>query len=277
MNNKLLFYKYNSLFAIIFAVGLVYGSTSCKETETPTPSRVDTEFLFTNNYHSTLGFRRLTVERSFVYYPGDTDWHYSHHPSIIYYNGKFVAIFSNGIHGEDEGYQRIMTSTSEDGKTWSEGKVLAGTDALHSITSGGLYISDKGELIAYFTISDYGEVLYRNAHLLASTSTNGVDWSERIDLNVPLFMSHSPKKIENGRLIITGSRKVYYNDSASGLTDWKLADNVTFNDAQSGLVEGDVVTTKDSIYILYRDVKSITKLWQQASKDGNKWGDAKND
>lgn len=271
---KLSFYKYKFSLVIILVAGLLSGIVGCKESEVASVQpRPISKFLLTNNYHSTLSFKRLAIERAFVYYPKDADWHYSHHPSIIYYKGKFIAVFSNGLKGEDEGYQRIMTSTSTDGKTWSECKVIAGTDAQHSLTSGGLYINDKDELIAYFTISDYGEILYRNAHLLASVSTDGVNWSERINLNIPLFMSHSPKQLENGRLIITaGTKRIYYSDNSSGLADWVLAENApNVGVIQPGLVEGDFVTMQDSIYVLFRDTKGITKLWQQSSKNGETW------
>lgn len=255
-------------------MGFLLLFSSCKETEVPihTNPTINTSFLFKNNYHSTLRFKRLSVERSWVHYPGNTDWHYAHHPSIINFNGLFVAIFSNGVYGEDEGSQRILTTTSEDGKNWSEAKVLATTDALHSLTAGGLYISESDELIAYFTISDYANVLYQNSRLMAKTSTDGTNWSERIDLNIPLFMSHSPIKTKDNRLLVTGGKRVYFSDNLSGLSDWKLASNASFNGVeQPTLVEGDILEIGDSLYIQYRDVKGRTRLWQQSSKSGDNW------
>jgi len=234
-------------------------------------------YLFENNYHSESTIQNLTSEVSSVYVPiAADDWQYAHHPSIAYFKNKFVAIFSNGRYGEDESAQRVLTSTSIDANTWSNPQVLVDTDQNHVLTPGGLFVANDNLLVTYYTINDYDEnQQYLNPKLLAMKSTDGVNWSEPIDLGISLFASHAPINTGEGKLLITGNKKIYSTSSLDGLSGWKLTENTPLNDSdvgKAGLVEGAFIIRSDSLYILYRDVIGKTFLWQQSSLNGEEWG-----
>lgn len=234
-------------------------------------------YLFENNYHSEPAIKKLISEVSTIYVPiSVNDWQYAHHPSIAYFKNKFIAVFSNGRYGEDEPAQRILISNSADAKKWSACQVLVDTDENHVLTPGGLFVANDNLLVAYYTINDYDEnQQYLNPKLLAIKSTDGINWSEPVNLGISLFASHAPINTGEGKLLITGSKKVYSTSKLDGLSGWKLAENAPLNNSvegKTGLVEGDFVVHPDSMYILYRDVIGKTFLWQQSSLDGERWG-----
>lgn len=47
------------------------------------------------------------------------------HSYIAFFDGRFWAVWSSGLKDEDSANQHIRFSTSEDGQTWSESKILA--------------------------------------------------------------------------------------------------------------------------------------------------------
>lgn len=157
-----------------------------------------------------------------IYTPGKS-WLYNHHPSVIHFKYKFIAIWSDGLRDEDSPGQRVLYSTSSDFFHWSEPKLLAlpqkVNDTLTVLTAAGLY-QYKGTLVAY-----YGEYTHnrQNTHLWAKTSTDGEHWSEPIDMHVPLIPNHGPEAIKNGRLIISGNFLFPYTDDPRGISGWKLS------------------------------------------------------
>ena len=229
--------------------------------------------VFSNNYHSlSLASKSvLSIERSTIYSPGDEDWHYAHHPSIAYFKGEFIAIFSNGINGEDEGGQRVLVATSHNFKEWSW-KVLKDTDRKQVLTPGGLLVADEDLLVAYYTQNDFAESGRPNVRLHALTSSDGVTWSEPIDLGISTFPCHRPTRLKSGRLVLTGNREVFYTDDPTGVSEWKTAQKSNYAPGvKPSLVEGAIIECKDSTYILFRDTKGRTLLWQESSLTGESW------
>src|SRR3569833_2154079 len=174
----------------------------------------------TNTYQTVAGVRHLKIERAMIYTPGKS-WLYNHHPSIIHFRDKFIAIWSDGLKDEDSPGQRVVYSSSKDFFHWSEAKPLAApgkvNDTLTVLTAAGLY-QYKGTLVAY-----YGEYTHnrQHTHLWAKTSTDGEHWSEPIDMHVPLIPNHGPEAIKNGRLIISGNFLFPYTDDPRGISQWK--------------------------------------------------------
>jgi len=173
-----------------------------------------------NNYKTTSGIPHLNIGRSMIYSP-DKDWLYNHHPSIIHFKGKFIAVWSNGLIDEDSPGQRVVYATSADFIHWSSPTPLAlpkkVNDTLTVLTAAGLY-QHKGKLVAYY--GEY-EKHRTNTHLWAKTSTDGVHWSSAIDMHIPLIPNHGPEAIKSGRLIISGNFMFPYTDDPYGLTGWK--------------------------------------------------------
>ncbi len=220
-----------------------------------------------------------------IYTPGNS-WLYNHHPAIIHFKDKFVAIWSNGWVDEDSPGQRVVYSTSVDFIHWSAAKPLAlpkkVNDTLTVLTAAGLY-QYQGTLVAYF-----GEYTKHreNTHLWAKTSTDGEHWSDGIDMHVPLIPNHGPEALKSGRLIISGNFLFPYTDDPSGISAWKLSsfypgslykqDNSAAFYAPAAklglppLCEGSFFQTDDSIvHMLLRVTGKGWKghLWLTESKD----------
>lgn len=229
--------------------------------------------VFSNNYHSLsiASMPVLSIERSVVYSPKEKDWHYAHHPSMAFFKGKFYAVFSNGIHGEDEAGQRVLIATSNDFQQWSW-KVLKDTDMKHVLTPGGLFVANDNLLVVYYAQNDFSENGRPNVKLYALTSFDGDKWSDPIDLGISTFPCHCPTRLKSGRLILTGNRDVFYTDDPNGISGWTIAKKADYiSESIPSLCEGAILEYKDSIYILFRDTKWKTLLWQEASLNGDSW------
>lgn len=243
-----------------------------------------------NSYQTETGVPRLQIERSMIYSP-DKEWLYNHHPSIIHFKDKFIAIWSNGFVDEDSPGQRVVCAVSKDFIHWSAPVPLASpgkvNDTLTVLTAAGLY-QYKGTLVAY-----YGEYTKhrQNTHLWAKTSTDGTHWSQPIDTHVPLIPNHGPEAIKSGRLIISGNFMFPYTDDPHGVSGWKLSsfypDSLYTQDNSSAfyspaaklglppLCEGSFYQTDDNtIHMLLRVTGKGWKghLWLTESRDnGSSW------
>ncbi len=239
----------------------------------------------TNTYTTDQDLPRLNIERSMVFVPQDT-WLYSHHPSIISFKGKLIALWSNGLKDEDSPGQRVVYAVSKDMKQWSKPMELASpskyNDTLNVLTAAGMY-EYKGTLVAY-----YGEyTLHRTqTRLWAKTTTDGEHWSKPIDLNLPVIPNHGPQKLKSGRLLISGNFSYPYSDDPTGLSGWKMnsfydpslytQDNPStfYAPAQKNgfppLCEGSYFQTADSVIHLLIRVTGKGwkgKLWLTQSND----------
>lgn len=175
-----------------------------------------------NTYITEKGLLHLQKERGYVYKPIN-NWMYSHHPSITYFNNKFIAIWSNGRKDEDAPGQRVLFSRSPDGLHWSEPMVLAHPslyrdDTLNVLTAAGFH-SYRDTLVAY-----YGEYSPHktNTCLWAKTSTDGLHWSKPINMHLPVNPNQGPVAIANRRLIICGNFTFSYTDDPLGIRNWHL-------------------------------------------------------
>jgi hypothetical protein len=243
-----------------------------------------------NNYSSEKGLVHLSVERAMIYVP-DTNWLYSHHPSVTYFKNKFIAIWSNGYKDEDNPGQRVVLSVSKDFYHWSPIRALAvpsfTKDTQNVLTAAGFH-QYHDTLIAY-----YGEYTNdrRQTHLWAKTSTDGDHWSDATDMHVAVNPNHGPQSIKNGRLIISGNFTFPYTDDPKGLSGWKMvsfyADSLYAEDNPDTfeppavklglppLCEGSFFQTDDGmIHMLLRATDNgwRGRLWVTESKDnGSHW------
>lgn len=156
-------------------------------------------------------------------YTPQVNWWYNHHPSITHFKGKLIAVWSNGLIGEDSPGQRVVYSVSADFKHWSQAHVLAEpskgpADTLNVLTAAGFY-QHKDTLVAY-----YGEYEQHrtNTRLWAKYTTDGEHWSAPLDMHLPVIPNHGPEAIKSGRLIISGNFSFPYTDDPGGLSGWKM-------------------------------------------------------
>ena len=243
-----------------------------------------------NTYKTESGVPKLNIQRSMIYSP-DKEWLYNHHPSIIHFKDKFIAIWSNGLIDEDSPGQRVVYAMSTDFVHWSAPVPLASPDKVNDtltvLTAAGLH-QYKGTLVAY-----YGEYTKhrQNTHLWGKTSKDGIHWSNPINMQVPLIPNHGPEATKSGRLIISGNFLFPYTDDRRGISGWKLSsfypgslysedNSATFYapSAKSGLpqlCEGSFFQTDDNVLHMLLRVTGKSwkgKLWLTESKDnGSSW------
>lgn len=166
---------------------------------------------------------RPPLARGLVWEPGEA-WTYAHHPHLVHFAGRFLAIWSNGRRDEDAAGQRVLYSTSPDGLAWSPARVLAepgrATDGREAVlTAAGLHHHD-GLLVAY--VASYGEGC-TGTTLLALTTRDGETWSAPRDLGLPVCPNHGPQPTRSGRLIIAGNTAFPWTDDPHGLDGWRMA------------------------------------------------------
>ncbi len=242
----------------------------------------------------------LSPEISVLYRPEQT-WTYSHHASIAFFRGEFYAMWSNGRVNEDDVGQRILFSKSADGKCWSDPQPLYESPADGStLTAAGWYAHD-GILNAYAGRYRYhgvtnangsrpeGDLHHDGTTLLCKTTSDGVSWSEPIDLHVPIIPNQGPQKLSNGRLLICGNVTMPYTDDLSGLAKWKVGglapcpvsglqdDSEGFwihqkmRGDEYGICEGSYFEMKDRIRMLFRNARGKWLLSAESTDFGETW------
>jgi hypothetical protein len=169
------------------------------------------------------GAIRPPVQTTVIFAPGEHDWKYSHHQSIVAFNHRLYAIWSSSERDEDSPGQRVMYSWLDD-TGWVKPRILFQPDIepdgrLRILTAGGFH-EHNGTLVAY--AGDYS-IDRKSTRLLARTTEDGKTWTEVRDLHVPVCPNHGPQATASGRLIISGNTAFPYTDDPSGLTGWKMS------------------------------------------------------
>ncbi len=260
-----------------------------------------------NSDYSASTAERLSAERAWLYCP-DTEWTYSHHASLVHYNGRFIAMWSNGRRNEDAPGQRVLFATSGDFMNWSVPvpllAVQQGKSSERVLTAAGFH-QYGGRLVAYVGSYEYrpefleedggrrqGDAGHMDTTLLAMTTTDGEDWGGPVDLQIPIIPNHGPQRTGSGRLIISGNISFPYTDDPSGLSNWQMtgiypetmADSIVDDSESFHLVtdamkwpvpmcEGSFIQTDDGVlHMLLRT--NTERLWSSVSHDdGCCWSD----
>lgn len=190
----------------------------------------------TNNHDPRARRPRLQVERVRLFSP-ETEWTYSHHPSLTFFKGRSYAIWSNGWVDEDAPAQRVLISSAAEFHSWSEPTPLIDTlmgQASELVLTAAGFHRHAGTLVAYAGQYEYRpEVLegYRrlpsnNLHmgttLRARTTVDGRQWSPLMDLALPVVPNHPPQPTSTGRLILCGNISFPYTDDPAGLRGWTM-------------------------------------------------------
>jgi hypothetical protein len=240
------------------------------------------------------GLKRPKVEGAFLYQP-ESNWTYSHHPSITFFKGRFYAIWSNGRKDEDAPGQRVLMATSADFDHWTTpiplvDSVTDSNGVERVLTAAGFHQHD-GALVAYF--GNYGPKK-ETTRLQAVTTRDGEHWSAVRDIGVPVNPNHGPQRTISGRLIIAGNISFPYTDDPSGLVGWRMTgiyppamaatvkdDPASFWDVarqqgwSAALCEGSFYQTGDGVlHMLLRNTarQRTHRLWLTESRDnGMTW------
>jgi hypothetical protein len=177
------------------------------------------------------------IEQATIYKPvSERDWTYSHHSHVVFYQGRYYAIWSNGRVNEDDTGQRVMMASSADFNHWTAPVPLLDTKMGEYgewvYTAAGFHVH-RDMLIAYIGQFEYksdcmvngarstkADAGHMNTRLLAMTTTDGSHWSEPLDLGIPIVPNHGPQRTSSGRLIISGNISYPYTEDPEGLSGW---------------------------------------------------------
>jgi hypothetical protein len=237
------------------------------------------------------------VESVLIYQP-ENAWTYSHHASLTFYKGQFIAIWSNGRTNEDDYGQRVLWSTAKDFAHWTSPRPLVDSvkddKGIERVLTAAGFHQHQATLVAYF--GNYG-FHKETTKLQALTTTDGKNWSSVRDIGVPVNPNHGPQATKSGRLIISGNISFPWTDDPTGLTGWHMTgiyppsmvptikdDPDSFWEVakeqgwSAGLCEGSFYQTDDGIlHMLLRNARTKPapypfRLWLSQSRDnGATW------
>lgn len=233
---------------------------------------------------------RPSVESVLIYQPR-AGWSYSHHPHLTFFRGRYIAIWSNGRRDEDAPGQRILMASADRFREWSAPRPLVDSltdsNGVERVLTAAGFHQNAGQLVAYFC--NYGPEK-ETTHLLAVTTTNGVDWSPPRPVGLPVCPNFGPLAVRGGRLILSGHIAFPFTDDPAGLSGWRMAglypaalaatvtdDPASFwriarsNAWPAALCEGSAFQTDDGvIHVPLRSTGSQFRhrLWLTESHDG---------
>ena len=183
--------------------------------------------------------RKLQSDIGVVYSPDAGSYTYSHHPSITFFRGKFLVIWSNGKVNEDDCGQRVMIAESDDGLHWEHLRPAVTPemlgDPLKVLTPGGFHV-DGDRLCLYYGSYNYKSTSVRNG-TRASPDDAGHEntqlgvictsdlrqWTPPRNLGIAIVPNHGPQKTSSGRLILSGNIMFPYTDQKNGIDGFRLS------------------------------------------------------
>ncbi|MFT5466712.1 MAG: hypothetical protein ACI8UO_001812 [Verrucomicrobiales bacterium] len=196
--------------------------------------------LFDPSNAQTLGLSTVLGEHAEIHLATEeSGFRFSHHPSLVIFKDRLYCSWSSGRAHEDRPDQRVLISSSADGKTWAQSETLAEPlkGSADSYIASGFHV-DQDTLVAYYTIRhDYPEHnLYNPKNgLFARTSTDGLNWGEPKKVVSGGFFIEGPQRLPNGRLMLGGEHagenwkshqarmRLLFSDTSNGIAGWKDA------------------------------------------------------
>lgn len=146
---------------------------------------MSTELPPSNPSYDGVTASRLRVERAWLYRP-ETEWTYSHHPHLAFFNGRYVAMWSNGRQDEDAPGQRVLYASSADFRAWTApAPLLDSRPGKHSdlvLTAAGFH-QHAETLVAYIACYEWRPELLASQDDLRRLATGHLTDEERRNLS----------------------------------------------------------------------------------------------
>ncbi|MBC8355994.1 MAG: exo-alpha-sialidase [Planctomycetes bacterium] len=197
------------------------------------------EGLFDLSNSKSSGLTAIAGEHKEIHHATEeSGFRFAHHPGLIVFKDRLYCSWSNGRAHEDWPDQRVLYSSSSDGKTWSASRILAqpAEGVYGSCVAAGVHVHDD-TLVGYFTLTH--EYPTHNLHneknaVWAITSRDGANWSQPTMVAAGFYIE-APRLLSNGRLFLGGEHtgeiwksyqarmRLLYSDSANGTDGWKQA------------------------------------------------------
>ena len=227
------------------------------------------------------------VTRSRVYTASREAGSYNHHSQIAKFKGRYYFAFSNGYVDEEAEGQRIMISSSEDGRVWTPAsRVIGGDPGTHEVHNcvglfsgdDSLYVFDwHEEALRDETLVGMRRIIPEQNRLRLLASRDGTTWRRVKDLapNIKVIFE-SPRLTAEGRLMCVCSTM----DHGAALMLWPgrdiLADPEivalpTPEGASFPYGEGSWYQLDDGrIVAFWRDEGGSCRVWVNYSDDGGR-------
>ncbi|MCA9016126.1 MAG: exo-alpha-sialidase [Planctomycetaceae bacterium] len=205
------------------------------------------------------------------------------HNYLIFHNGKFWCIWSDGPRIEDEPTQEIKYATSADGLHWSKAKSVTGTpEKPNAFIARGLWIRE-GKLLAlaakYQGHGAFGPLEKKHLELVAYRWEPAQDkWVYEGKLYDNAINNFPPQKLPSDNWILT-RRDSRFNVSVliggvKALDDWQSFPVVGVKQVKGFRPDEPIfwVLPDNSLYALFRDNGGSQRLFFSASSDeGRTW------
>lgn len=205
------------------------------------------------------------------------------HNYLIYHDGKFWCIWSDGPRIEDEPTQEIKYATSVDGLHWSPAKSVTGTpEKPHAFIARGLWLRD-GQLLTlaakYQGHGAFGPPDKKHLELVAYRWEPKQDkWVSEGKLYDNAINNFPPQKLPSDNWILT-RRDSRFNVSVliggvKALNDWQSFPVVGVKQVSGFRPDEPIfwVLPDNSLYALFRDNGKSQRLFFSTSKDeGRTW------
>ncbi len=187
--------------------------------------------LFDVSKPRTLGLQQLPIGVSVLYEAARDSYRFCHHPNLVRYGDGMLCMWSNGKVGEDEAGQRILFSTTADGREWTAARVLASDPRGRGACVAAGWLVSGRRVVALYTVTG-GTNFDEATALWARTSLDARTWSSPQRLVAGFFIS-PPISVPGGGLLLAGehvgtARKsgrmaFYTTGKRGGLSGWALA------------------------------------------------------
>ena len=253
---------------------------------------VDARCLMKNDDHGPQGITPPIMPyapfvRSRIYTGTRETGSYNHHSQLNKFKGRYVFAFSNGYVDEEAEGQRIMVSSSADGRIWEDARVVIGgepgTNVVHNCvaltaTPDTLYVVDwREEAIRDASVVGMRRIIPEKNRLHLLASSDAVTWREAkaFDPNIKVIFE-SPRLTAEGRLMCVCSTV----DHGAGIMLWPGNDigedpEVISLPTPEGAVfpygEGSWYQLDDGrIIAFWRDEGGSCRVWVNCSEDGGR-------
>lgn len=256
-----------------------------------------------NNHNFDVKTAKRPIIEKVKVYEATEKAQYSHHPYLCRFNGRFIALFSNGATHEDDAGQHAAISYSTDFKTWTKPERLEVTGDHRSVdTACGLFVYGDTLYVyvgTYFYdkahtqdsgVRVFEDKGHENTRLYVLTSKDGIHFSTPIDTGLKMVPNMTPKLMKNGEVVICGNFLMPVNKNfACDPNAWEIYgldtkqvvdDSETFYEVSERLgietvvCECDLFERGDGKYVsLFRSQKKefFGYLYASESKDLRTW------
>ena len=227
----------------------------------------------------------LSVIRQATLLP-DKEVHYENvkfqlHNYLIFHEGKFWCIWSEGPPVEDEPTQEVRYATSPDGQTWSESQTVTGVPAApYAYIARGFWLRE-GKLLA-LAAHFKGKGAFGADKELALQAFEwdqaAGKWKFMQKLYDNAINNFSPQRLPSGDWILT-RRDARFNVSMliggrKAVDDWQVFPVINRLDVPGFIPDEPVFwpLADGSLFALYRDNSGTQRLFQSTSADeGRTW------